>query len=299
MGLTTFDMMKQIKPDLEGIIVLDEEQVRALQQVLLSMLDDIVECCEKHRIRYTLGGGSVLGALRHKGFIPWDDDIDINMPRADYERFVRFFRMEYSDRYWLHTPRDTHDLALPMAKVRKKGTVLRERDDFHNNECGVAIDIFIIENTYDQPLKRRIHGTGSMGLLYLLSCRKFFRDRKELMRLAKSLPKVPSVFRFKIASGAVLAVLPTDVWCRMADRWNGKCKNDHSVYVSGAGGRLHFFGELYKRADFVESRKAEFEGRSLNVPKKAEEYLTHCYGDWKKIPKESEREKHIVFEFKL
>lgn len=292
-------MMKQMPDGAEGTIILSQEEIGKLQQVLLGILDDIVQVCEAYEISYTLGGGSVLGALRHEGFIPWDDDIDINMPRGDYMRFIPIFRRLYGHKYWIHTPEETRDYALPMAKIRKKGTIMRERDDFHSSECGVGIDIFIIENTFDLYPLRVVHGIGSLGFGFLLSCRKFYRDRKEYMKLAEQMPKVPAVFRIKILVGFLISFLSVDAWCHMANRWNSICPSPESIYVSGCGGRLHFFGELYRRADFCRTRKAVFEGRLVNIPLKAEAYLTHCYGSWQEIPPQEKREKHILFEYKI
>ena len=100
MGLSTFDVFKQI--DSEGLIEVSGERLCALQEVLLRMLGDLDRVCAKHDIPYTLGGGSCLGAVRHHGFIPWDDDLDINMTRDSYRRFIDVYESELKDRYWLH-----------------------------------------------------------------------------------------------------------------------------------------------------------------------------------------------------
>ena len=83
---------------------LQENELKQLHECLLSILKDFIYVCEKYNLHYTLGGGSVLGAVRHHGFIPWDDDLDINMPRKDYERFKNIFANELSDEYELNVP---------------------------------------------------------------------------------------------------------------------------------------------------------------------------------------------------
>lgn len=298
LNLSTVGAFKYISSD--ECIVLDDSRIRKLQNVLAGILDDIVSVCEKYHINYFLGGGTALGAVRHKGFIPWDDDIDINMPRKDYERFVPAFRKEFRDKYWLHTPEHTKNYGLLLARVRLKGTCIKTREDFFNkNECGAFVDIFIIENTFNNPLLRRIHGIGSLGLGFLLSCRNFYRNREFWMKLVKPGSDLQKTFRIKIAVGFLTSVFSLDFWTHLADRWNSMCKDDHSRYVSGCAGRLHFFGELYERDGFCEVRKADFEGRRWNVSKDVEGYLTRMYGDWKKIPEAENREKHVVFDFKL
>ena len=84
---------------IEGCVTLDEEQLKQLQSTLLSMLKDINSVMEENGIACSLGGGSVLGAVRHNGFIPWDDDIDINIPRSEFERFLPLFEERFGDRY--------------------------------------------------------------------------------------------------------------------------------------------------------------------------------------------------------
>lgn len=292
-NLSTFEVFKHIHA--EGCVELDDERLRQLQGILITMLDDIVDVCETHGINYSLGGGSVLGALRHHGFIPWDDDIDLNMPRRDLERFIPAFLQTYGDKYWIHTPQTTHNFALSMVKVRKKGTVMRGRDDYYTDECGICIDIFPIENTPDNQVLRYVHGVVSLGMGYLLSCRKFWRDRREMYAIAAKVPQARKAFYLKILIGCLISPLSVDWWCRMTDRWHSICKNDNSEYVSGCSGRLHYFGELYKRKEFCVTRKACFEGRSVNIPVGSEAYMTHCYGDWSVIPPRESREKHYVF----
>lgn len=294
-GLSTFEAFKHMQA--EDCVELSGAQLRQLQGILLTMLDDIVAVCEANGINYSLGGGSVLGALRHQGFIPWDDDIDLNMPRSDLERFIPLFLAAHGDRYWVHTPQTTHNFALSMVKIRRKGTVMRGRDDYYSDECGICIDIFPIENTPDNRLARAVHGVVSLGLGYLLSCRKFWRDRREMRAIAARMPQVKKAFYLKIAVGCLISPLSVDWWCRTTDRWHSICRNDQSEYVSGCSGRLHYFGELYQRNEFLVMKKACFEGRSVNIPVGSEDYMTHCYGDWRTPPPESAREKHYVFSY--
>ena len=175
MSLSTLEVFKHIQP--EGAVVLTDEQLLDLQKTLNGILRDIVSVCAKHHLRYFLGGGSALGAIRHHGFIPWDDDIDINMPREDHDRFVQVFRQEFGTKYWVHTPEETAGYGLLLSRVLLKGTSVRTREDFHNPECGAFIDIFVIENTYDNAFLRNIHGFGCMAFGFAQSCRKFFHKK--------------------------------------------------------------------------------------------------------------------------
>lgn len=293
MNLSTFDVMKHIESD--ECMVLSEEQLRALQKVLLAILDDVLSVCEEHAICCTLGGGSALGAVRHQGIIPWDDDIDLNMPRADYEKFMICFEEKYGDKYWIRCPEKTKNYSLLSTQIRLKGTSFKTRDDFSNEECGVFLDIFVIENTFDSALLRKVHGVISLVLGFLLSCRKFYRDREHLMRLAGSNEEIKKVFQTKIRIGRLVSFCSVDFLTRTADRWHSICKNNNSRYVAIPSGRKHFFGELYSRADVCDTVEMPYEGRMVKCPAAYDRYLCGLYGDYMKIPAPENRETHIVF----
>ena len=134
-----------IKTNEDGTTIL----VSQVQTVLLSMLKDIDVVCKKHNIPYWLTGGSALGAVRHKGFIPWDDDADIGMMREDFERFL-LVAHELGDGYTTHNyPQHKDCNVLVPTKVRKKGTYCEEFNVLLKNKCtdcdGLFIDIFVID----------------------------------------------------------------------------------------------------------------------------------------------------------
>ena len=299
MKLSTVDAFKHIQS--KDALVLSDEQLLALQKTLTDMLRDVDTLCRKHGLSYHLGGGSCLGAVRHHGFIPWDDDIDINMPRRDHDRFIPLFKEEYGDRYWIHTAQETENYGLCFSRVLLKGTSVKTREDFHNEECGAFIDIFVIENTFDMPLLRYLHGFGCLALGYVQSCGKFFRDRKELMALIENetdperKKNWKKVFRLKILTGRVFSFFPLDTWTHLTDRWYHLCRNHRSRYVSVPSGRRHFFGELYLRDGFVNTVEMPYEGEPRPVPSDYDGYLRRMYGDYHVIPKEENREKHVFF----
>ena len=297
MGITTFDTFKNIRPD-QGV-VLSGTQLKNLQRVLLSILKDVADVCDELGIRYYLCGGTLLGAIREKGFIPWDDDIDIAMPRADYERFVPAFREKLGSKYWVHTPEETEGYELLFPRVRLKGTTVKTRDDFRNDEAGAFVDIFIIENTYDSGFKRTVHGILSMGAGFLLSCRKFYRNRKELCALVRGNQRALTKCRMKIAIGFCIGYIRLDALRRFANRCNAMCKDNGSGLTTICTGRKYFFGEIYPRTMFAGNRQSEFEEMMFSVPSGAEKYLEQLYGNWRVRPEDSKKEEHIYLEFDL
>ncbi|MDO4623544.1 MAG: LicD family protein [Eubacteriales bacterium] len=299
MKLTTNDLFKEIANANSGydLICPEGETLKRYQQVVLSITRDVIEVAEEEHVRYHITGGSALGAVRHQGFIPWDDDMDIDMLGEDFDRFITAFRRKYGDKYWIHTC-DSKNYGGVASKIRLKGTVSRGREDMHTDECGISIDIFRIENVPNNPVIRRIHGTICLGMGYLLSCRNFYRNRDFLMKIAPS-KEARKLFRMKIRIGRLLAWRSADRWAQRTQAWYSMCRNNHSRYVSVPSGRNHYFGEIYKREDFVETTTAEFEGNRWPVPKAIDAYLTHMYGDYRKIPPEDKREKHMLFELRF
>ena len=292
MNLSTVDVFKHI--DSEQCLTLSDDQLSALQDVMRGILFDIVDVCEAHGLRYSMGGGSALGAVRHQDMIPWDDDIDLNMPRRDYERFVEIFAKEHGDRYWVHTPAKTDNYGLLLARVRRKGTYVKTREDFWTDECGAFVDIFIVENVPDAAWLRKLHGLGCMAFGLALSCRKFFRDRKPLMELAKGNKELERVFRVKIALGFVTALLSINAWTRLADKWNGMCRNEQSRYVSIPVGRKHYFKETYRREEICSYQMLPFHGRRVSCVADTKTYMTRLYGaDYMTPPKDADKEKHV------
>lgn len=298
MGLMTFSIFKNLVNENPLLKIMSNEDLEHLQKVLLLMLKELDGVCKKNGINYMLGGGSCLGAIRHKGFIPWDDDVDLNMTREDYTRFKTIFKNELGGSYDLQTPETTKGYGLAFVRLRKKGTIFRSRDDYDSKlENGIYIDIFIIENTYNFVLARYFHGFLSLMVGFMLSCRNFYDRRKFYMDLAGNNKKIKRVFRTKIVLGFLTAWLSVDTWVRAWDKVNRMCKDNHSKYVTVPTGRRHFFGELYERNKFCKYQRVPFESLHLPVTAISDAYLERLYGkDYMTVPKKSQQEKHIFLE---
>jgi lipopolysaccharide cholinephosphotransferase len=299
MKLSTVEAFKMMDTSSDQFVHLEGELLEKYQKVLLSIADDIIEVCEQEGIVYQLSGGSALGAVRHGGFIPWDDDMDINILGSQREQFIRAFTEIYSDRYWIHTY-NTPEYGIDASKIRLKNSVSRGRDDVGNEECGFYIDIFYLENVFDNPVLRKVHGFFCMGFGLLLSCRNFYKNRALNRELEKTNPEFKKVFEFKIAIGRLLSFASVRRWAIMTHTVYSLCKNDHSKYVSIPTGRKHYFGEMYLREGMVNTVKMPFAGRQWNVAKDYDGYFNVLYGpDYMTPPPPEQREAHVLFELKF
>lgn len=291
-------LLKKADIDYSKYIHLDGELLRKYQLELLNIMDDIVEVCEENNICYQLSGGSCLGAVRHQGFIPWDDDMDVNMLSDHFDKFIEAFQTKYGDKYWIHTHR-TPNYGLLVSRIRLKNSVYRIHQDANNPEAGFFIDIFRLENTFDNPILRKIHGVFCMGFGLMLSCRKFYQDRKIMLELAGNNKELKKSIKFKINLGRLISFISLRRWAIMAQSCYSFCKNSKSKYLSIPAGRKHYFGEMYKRSGMQNTILASFEGKKYRIAKDWDGYLKMLYGDYMCIPPESDREKHYLLELKF
>lgn len=282
----------------EDIVILDEDSLRDYQMQILEITKDVVAFFDSNDIEYSLSGGSILGAIRHKGFIPWDDDVDLNMPRKDYNRMIELFDKELGDKYYLQTPQKNPELGLMVTQIRKRGTIARRKFDWNSNECGISIDIYIMENLYDNKFSRGIQEFMSMVLSFCLSAVRFYNNREIPREIQELEGRQFNYSKSKLIFGSILRAIPLRKWISWCDYWYSKCKDEHSKGVVIPTGRKHFSNEMYERSDMCIYKKVPFETEEFNVPINAEGYLKTFYGDYMKIPPKEKREKHVFLELK-
>lgn len=290
---------KNIDGSDSGLITLSQDQIDKLHKILVLIVDDVMALSEEKGYTCFLGGGSALGAIRHKGFIPWDDDIDLNITRESYDKFIPEFKKRFGDKYWVHTPEGNPELGMPVCRIRMKGTKIKTKEDLLDDaEAGAYVDLFIIENTFDNAILRNIHGILCLWVKICLSCRRFYRDRGIMMKTTKSNHDLASVSKSRVLIGFLCSFMPVEKWTVLANSIFSMCKNTKSKLVSIPTGRWHFFGELYSRNPYCKLKKAEFEGRNYPVCQNVEDYLIQLYGNnYMQEPPVEKREKHVCWEF--
>lgn len=277
-----------------GAEVLSEEQLKQLHQVLLEILDDVIQICNDHQLKFILIGGSAIGALRSGGIIPWDDDIDIAMPRKDFEKLCAVVRQNYPEKYSMLHPQDRDNFGRVIPKIRLKGTCYRTILEQDLTDCGVFIDIYTIENVPDGKLARYFQGFMSMLLGLCLACRRLYKGRKFFRHYMGGFG-----FKVKCAIGFCLSFASYETWARWLDYWHSCCKNEESEYVSIPADCRHYFGEMNRRDLLCDTVSVPFEGRNCNVPRDTDGYLRPIYGDYMQVPPPEKQERNCYLEFKL
>ena len=285
--------------DKSGLIQLSKEQQVKLRELLLDMCSDVMDFCDQHGFSCALGGGSALGAVRHKGFIPWDDDIDLNMPRADYDCFIPLFAEEYKGKYEVYAPDGNRPAATVFCKIALPGTILE--DVFHAGDpikLGVNLDIFPIENVPKNPAISKVKGCLCDLFQAAVVSSYYFQSRsKEMRSLFSGSKKTLFIYYVRCALGCLMSFKTYQWWFYKFDQFAQTEKESDNTTVPT--GRKHYFGEMLDRKIIFPLKKVKFEDREFNLYANVEEYLTKLYGDYMTIPPMEKQEKHFYTKVKL
>lgn len=260
--------------------------MRKLQKIELEMLIEIDRICKRNQIKYTIIGGTLLGAVRHGGFIPWDDDADVAMLRPEYEKFCLACEKELDkDRFYFQHMDNTKGYRWGYAKIRRKNTLfLRENQEHMPYEQGVFLDIFPIDGTPDNYFLRRIHEFRCFivrKILWSAVGRKITKNAVERL-IYKMLYLIPEATVKKMYRQLILK----------------KKANETKVVRTltfPAPKELHG----YYRRWFAQTAPILFEGIELEGVEDYKGWLSYEFGDYMKLPPEDKRKAHPITEIKL
>lgn len=287
-------MFRQIITNNKDIPFITEEETAKLQGVLLQMMKDIHFVCEKNSLTYFLGGGSCLGAVRHKGFIPWDDDMDVIMPREDYDKLPALLSAEFPGKYFYEEIRINEKYDANFMKVRLVGSVCREIFESDPENAGIFIDINPLENIYDNSVLRKMHGYVCELLLLICSCVRLKNNAPFIAPYITDKKQI-GVFKRKLRLSKLLSFFSLRKWLLITEKIMSACKNKNSAFVSIPTGRKHYFGEMQPRKTFENAVLTDFEDSKFYIMSGYESYLTGLFGeDYLTPPPENERERHAV-----
>ncbi len=266
----------------------ENETLRKLQLVELEVLLAIDEVCRQHNITYFLDSGTALGAKRHGGFIPWDDDIDIGMPRESYERFTEVAPAALGEGYTVANPATDDRLAGLFAKVWKNGTKFFTDETM---DAGIDQGIFVDVFPYDY-----LSADEEIRSMQLRSCLKWQSISYLYHSGAINVPHKGALgaaekAACRVAHGALkLFSHPKSI----RDKFTDSATRGNGANASHDMACMNYTQQgIFPESVLLPPQSLEFEGHSFPAPAKIEEYLTILYGEtWNQLPPEDERRNH-------
>lgn len=280
----------------DTFIPMDDEQFQLVQKTGLEMFLAINEICKKHNLSIMLGFGSALGAVRHKGFVPWDDDVDLLMPRKDYDTFITICNNELPSNLIMYAPGTENGPEVRYTKIfNKEVKIFSEGGDELSNL--VCLDLMPLEYYEDKPLKRCVKWALYILISTAATTTRLWYDRskdtdyKFLMNLTG---KGKIEYRIRLIMGLFFSFRSYQKWLLIADNWYKNAKESSRVFIPS----IFINTNPIAKDIMLPVSYGEFEGVTVPIPNKAEDYLVFQYGDWKKLPPEDKRRQHLFYRMK-
>lgn len=257
---------------------MDNSVLKQLQMTEIEILKEAIRICDKYNLTYYFVGGTLLGAVRHKGFIPWDDDLDIGMPRQDYEQFIKVAMSELSPQFYLHCDSTDDTYWLPFSKLKKNNTLFDEIEyEKIDTNKGIFIDIFPLDytdkiNTWYRKYQIDMIHKINRHLRWMKGLDRI-GGRSDILHICISI--IPSRWLKKLRKKLM-----------MLDN-----KHEHK-YVINIGSNYSYLKQTMPIGYYYPFSCVSFEGGEYKAPHDSVAYLKHLFGNWETMPPESERRNH-------
>lgn len=271
-------------------------EIKDIQKVQLEVLLEFDRICKKNNIRYQLFAGTLLGCIRHEGFIPWDDDIDVCMLREDYDKFIDLCKSELSPMYFLQTYETDKNYIMQFAKIRKNNTIFMEKA---TSKCkihqGVYIDIFPLDKVQPNSLLGKLQ----QKILYILG-------RLNLTRIKDICLNIDNEFEKKIGLvlNKIVNLLPKSIINNLQNRvctmLNNKVNIEYVSHLTNGASSIRLKKYMINKNEFYNIIEGKFEGYEFPIPQNYDRVLSNLFGDYMKLPpKESRQPHHNVIKVEL
>ncbi len=270
----------------------DDITLKNVQELELRILRDFLSVCEEQGLTYFALAGTGIGALRHKGFIPWDDDIDIGLPRKDYEKLILVFKEKFGDKYIIGNAEHMKNYPLMTTRIMIKGTKFIE-ETLKNVKCelGIFLDVYAFDNVSndDKKMKKQAHSAWFWSKILILRHISF--------------PVLPfSGLKKKIAHLICAIAHFVLVLFRISPQWiYKKCKSASCMYNDIDTDRMAYLCDTSPYINMISRKKSfplqelEFEDIKLKFQKDLHEQLTFIYGNYMEMPPVEKRKNHFPY----
>ena len=270
--------------------MIESESLELLHAVQLDLLVKFDSLCKKHNLAYFLDSGTALGAVRHGGFIPWDDDVDVGMPRDDYDRLIAIGMKGLPGNLFLQTTETDPAYVMPFAKIRLGNTVFPDKGKNFKNlkyKC-IYIDVFPFDKVPENP-KQAIRRIKESRFWYFVSV----FSRRDYP--GKKIPqKVLSYLLHKSSNRMIIRLRQYyDSYCR---KYNASDSGYMTCFCWRVSQR-HVV--LFRTEELLPTKRICFEGKELSIMHNANIYLTKMFGDYRVLPPEEDRKSHLVGPFQV
>lgn len=252
--------------------------VKKLWSIELSCYEQLKRICEKHNIKYFAGGGTLLGAIRHNGFIPWDDDMDFFMLQEDYDKFVEISKHEIQEPFFFQHYSTQAGYGPSMARIRRSDTTGCTKFEFETADdrfnCGIFIDIFPLQYVEDNCIKRLFQ---KIKVAFYRACIAGF-ERSRMLQRSRSLRLSDALKSRKLLLWMIISKTKTHK--EISELFLSACNGHKSRYV----GLISFLGfnkkYIWPVTDWDKTLEFPFEETTISVPEKYDRILRHQYGDY-------------------
>lgn len=258
--------------------MLNATELKKIQSLQLKIAKEFKRICDNYNISYSLSGGTLLGAVRHSGFIPWDDDFDVEMLRSEYERFLRIAPRELGSEYFLETWKTDKHYSLPYAKLMLKGTIYSEKATEHVNiKKGIFIDIFVADFISDKSWLKKVQ-CNICDKLFVILCDK---NRYQNGSFRKGLKKIC----YDLASSLIPLTCLKKLLKFFMTIFNKTTAKDTSLFGSCYGSKK----EIKSKDFYYNLKEYIFENTNFTGFADYDTYLRSLYGNYMEFPPEKER----------
>lgn len=256
---------------------MNKEELREYQLAQLELLDITDKICKENGLKYYLIGGTLLGAIRHKGFIPWDADIDIAMPREDYDAFLKYWAENPSERFFYEHYSTEKNHLSPHAILKIKNTKVVMKDmisKYKPKFDGIYMDVFPLDNPPElkEQQEQQANKIKKIKRIVELKSGYEYNSNSAVKKIAK-----------KIIQIALLPVSFTYL-NKKVDNCMKKYSLPDGNYLVSMASHYSYWKQLMPKEIYGEPTRVTFEDRSYNAPAKTDEYLTRIYNDYMKLP---------------